>query len=343
MTSFAGLARLAAGLIAAFATLPPAIAADAPDDDPWTPAQRVRIEAADALRQKILPSSLRLRVLLTDPYEEAAKSSPGTPVDLADLARGSTDPLVLMVLGNRCRLRFDAAARDAGALAKRWVEADTQNQAAWIRLADLQGLASGNPEAIATYRRAAQASRWNDQSVEATRVLFAAIPRDIPLEQRVDVLELVMWGPAARASPIELIQTVTAGCRRAELRDACLRILETMVRDTDNLLTLAMATAYSRIVGVPTDVLQERQRRTDFARGSMDEVPHVTDGPIETVTPEQMHQQIAALENVMTRGDLAMLADVRRRSAVPDAAILAREQARREARDKAPQTRTKAP
>lgn len=339
MTSFAGPARLAAGLIAAFVTLSPAIAADAPEGDPWTPAQRVRIEAVDAWRLKVLPASLRLRVLLTQPDREeptGAFRMPGPDrslPQLVDLARGSTDPLVLMVLGQRCGIPVDASPCDAGALARRWVEAETQNQAAWIRLAMTQGLVEERPEALETFRRAAQASTWNDHLRDVSRTLLSALPPDTPLELRVDALEFAQ-APMAGSSPIELLQGVSRGCKVPSLRDACLRILDTMARDTDNLVTQGILVMLSRRAGVPDAGIEDRQRRLDLALAGVALLPGSMTGPLETRTPEDMRQEADRIEDMFRNGDLVALAHVRERSGIPEATLLADARARRIARER---------
>lgn len=288
------------------------------------PQQRIRIAAANSFLLRALPTSLPLRVLLTDTDRTLTgntlspdRNLPG----LIDATKDSNDPLIRMVMAARCRATLDESLCDPVDMAKRWIAVDSQNQVAWMRLADTQGLADGNAEAIATFRRASEATRWDDRSVEVSRILLAVVPADTPQPLRVDVLETLRAAPMARASATELLQTVTAGCRRPELRDACLRILDAMARDAVNVWTLATATGLTRFVRGPEDVLKERQRPTDLAHATEAMVPTLRDDIIETATPEQMRTKTALLTDLMARGELAMLDDVRRRRGLSDTIV----------------------
>lgn len=101
--------------------------------------------------------------------------------DLLEQARGSTDPLVLAILFDRCgRPRINASSRCSPVdLARRWVAADMQNQIAWIALATVLTDAGDLEGARAAWTSAALASTFRDDFLEAARSIVRALPSDL--------------------------------------------------------------------------------------------------------------------------------------------------------------------
>ena len=170
-------------LIGAVSVAPATPADDAKTID-WALAMRgAFVERASALQQ-VLPHDLRTRVLLslpsfvTDADRQVIREDDRDLATLVEQARGSTDPIVLSRLAQRCG--GVGKVCDALQMTERWVDADTQNQAAWLALGQVQWRRQDEAAAKATFVRAARASLWRDDLVETGRFCCGRCRRACP-------------------------------------------------------------------------------------------------------------------------------------------------------------------
>lgn len=115
-------------------------------------------------------------------------------------------------------------------LARRWADADTQNQVAWLTLARIRKARGDDGAARASFERAALASRWHDHYHDAARLLVGTLPRDLSLVER----DVVVGESISQAGPVSLLdalETLGIYCEEGgAMREPCLRIVQTMVR-----------------------------------------------------------------------------------------------------------------
>ncbi len=223
-------------------------------------------------------SDLRLRILFstrTVPFGDDGSYTEQVVIPLrrlVDDARGSTDPLVLSLLLQRCRHgNEDAVATcDRIDVARRWVAADTQNQMAWLALAAESKAAGDVVGARAAFVRGAGASRWHEPDVDLGRVLIDTIPRDATPDDRSTALAATLGAVAATTMPF---QEIAGFCREgdhdADLLDGCRRIVTTMARDTDSLIGLQVAVRLAARAGVDRVVVEGFQRTADAIQWGM--------------------------------------------------------------------------
>lgn len=175
------LRRLSSIRVVVVSTALPVGVATAEEDEEYQPTAAEQA-AQDAWERISIASrasaDLRLRLLLsTDGLEQRDGrmfTKATIPVaTLVEQARGSTDPLTLDLLLKRCLDPAAGKACDSLDVARRWTQADTQNQAAWIALARGQRDASDIDGAHLTFQRGARASTWHDHEEAAARLIAA--------------------------------------------------------------------------------------------------------------------------------------------------------------------------
>lgn len=217
-------------------------------------------------------SDLRVRIVFslgeTEKRGDGYYLSEAIPVEtLVEQARGSTDPIVLSLMVDRCFADLQKANRcDAVDFARRWTVVDTQNELAWIALSTAlsnQGRIDG---ARAAFLRAAQASQWHEYASEVARLLAASIPGKTDAGMRPALL-LAVLSKSFVSLPSGHYQTINRRCKEAALRDACGRILEVMARDAQSLITLNVAASLATARNVlPEAARMNMRQRSDAMR-----------------------------------------------------------------------------
>ncbi len=242
-----------------------------------TPRQQQAQDRFEALRERVGHSAdLRLRIvhsftieLVSVPSEAGPVFGPVTheslsPAELYEQARGTTDPLALDLLLHRCEGTPERC--DRVDLARRWTVADTQNPLAWLALADVLRSRGDDPEARDAFVRAALASHWHEHAWDVSRLVADAAPRDLP------PLERLGWTLHAATIGFAVVDTnlhtAYFYCREGgrvggPLREACLTIAATMMRDGDSLMTVLMAPKLAAAAGAADDVVGAYRQRAD--------------------------------------------------------------------------------
>lgn len=228
---------------------------------------------------------------------------------LVDEAGGSTDPVVLSLLIDRCRDDLRKAGRcDAVDLARRWTVADTQNQLAWVVLATVLANRGDVDDARVAFRRGAQASQWHEYYPEIARSLASVMPKTDDSKTRAALLLAVVTKSFA-GLPSGHYQTISNRCKEVALRDACGRILETMSRDAQSLMTINLAAVLANVrQALPPMTIANLQQRADAMRwaASLNAGRFLDDGSNEA----ELASDIAYLEALIARTEI----DVLRRS-----------------------------
>lgn len=212
-------------------------------------------------------ADLRLRIVFsTGPFRQRSDGTYGrtslVPVDsLVEQARGSTDPVVLDLLALRCGQEPRCDVLDP---LRRWTEADRQNQLAWVRLA---GALKSRGDAVAAreaFLTASRASMWHEHFDDVARLVVAAMPRDMPDDMRL-ITVLLSRSAAGTAVSSTALQTLGAYCKETDavIRDACARIVATMVRDTGTTMPLTIAPTYAARAGVSDFEVAAYQQKSD--------------------------------------------------------------------------------
>ncbi len=230
--------------------------------------------------------------------------------DLLEAARGSTDPLVLQLLLARCRTatRRDAACNDLD-LARRWIQAETQNQAAWIAYATVLEASGDLPRAEEAWQSAARSSTYRDGFSAVVRTIVQAMPADEDPKRRYQ--DLVAAFGIAAAIPGPDLQDAYRGCKVATRRESCARIADVMFRDADNLLVLMIAKWIGSYTGQPDDLVRAREERVRAMQWAVMEMGKDRNDPdaIETGGPQAAVAANAAIEALARRGELASAQD----------------------------------
>ncbi len=241
---------------------------------------------------------------------------------LLEQARGSTDPVVLSLMLDRC----DDASRKAGRcdavdLAHRWTVADTQNQLAWLALSAALAGRGDADGARTTFRRAAEASHWHEHVPETERALVAAAPTSADPRQRAALL-LAVVAKALVASSSAYFQTVNTRCKDDDAKDACGRILEVMARDASSLQTLVVAATLARDRStLPWATVAAIRQRADAMHWAWTLTP---ESDLRTMTPDELTRAVAEMESLIARGEIET-----RRRALQRAGLVESEAARR--------------
>jgi hypothetical protein len=296
----------------------------------YTPTEPDQIARAEVwtrfVASTLVSSDLRLRVSAPidafarcDDGELVIAEDPGLPA-LIELARGSTDPMILATLIARCTALnlAEPAACDAPALADRWTIVDSQNAAAWLAQAEIRRQRGDRDGAGDSVRRALAAPTWHEYDVDRERVLLQAIPKDAAPD---DTLLLVARATHVFTRPHLGTQSAIIGlCLHAVTRDACTRLLDLVYRDATEESDLRLVDFSIAWSNASDEVVRTRQERA----GAVAWARHIALERIKTtVDPDQRAQASIALsrrwvEVGEVRSALDLLAA--ERIAEPDAA-----------------------
>lgn len=256
-------------------------------------------------------SDLRVRIVYSlsgiEGKDGAFRLGEAIPVEtLVDQVRGSTDPIVLSLMVDRCSNDLSKAGRcDAVDLARRWTVADTQNQLAWIALATVLANRGDIDAARTAFRRAAQASQWREYYPEIGRALEMAAPQTHDAKERTAML-LAVLTKSFGSLPNVHYQTINNRCKEVELIAACGRILETMSRDARSLMTLTvaakLATARNALPPATMNTVQQRADAMHWASlSSVRQFQEEPDSEAEAV------RSVSYLEALIAHGEIEML------------------------------------
>ena len=282
----------------------------AEDEDEITLSQRHDVARVEAVVQSFARSSdLRLRILFAldgmDRSGPRPKRRETTSRDmLIDLARGSTDPLVLDLLSAYCRIagagQVPGLPCDRVEVARRGTEADTQNQLAWLTLAEAERDAGRPDEAHAAFERAAGASSWHDQYNDAARVVISALPDDLSSQERSLLLTRAIVD-ASDILPLPQLHALGEFCKEFTLHVPCGRIVETMVRDSQLLLTLNIAVPFASRARLPPETVMQYQRQVDACRYAISRLTGLTPDEEDPDHLPDVNRQRASLLEVGER------------------------------------------
>ncbi len=297
-----------------------------PDDAAATPQER----AAEARWEKFAAQNARsgdLRLQLLFGRNTIALEQ------LVERARGSTDPLVLSTLAERCDAPQSTAKRSAPAnsettgvgcdgveLARRWVAVDTENQLAWLTLATLLDRRGALSEARATFTRAALASSYRTLYGEGARTILRIVPRDLkPIERLAFTYGIV------RMQSVETLltfQPLFRTCKLPEMRDACMHIADTMFRDSETLLELVMATTLSARLDVERETVRHRMERSYAIRWLLTQGVFSDEPSIDDVAA--IDRFVSEVGKRASLGELVWLREVLRQRGVSESEAAAR-------------------
>ncbi len=245
-----------------------------------TPRQQAIADRLDRLRAEYAQSSdLRLRILYSTSGDVEVERRPDNgfyareTISAAELyvqARGSTDPLVLDLRLRRCSVQTKTMdACDRMDLARRWTQADTQNQVAWLTLASVLKYRGDLGAARIAFLRAAQASRWHEHYSDIAQLVVKAMPGQLSPQLRNAMLQNAL-AQAGAGIPFDALRTLGAYCKEdGEMRTACGWIVETMVRDTDTLVALTISVPYAVRARMDPSIVATYQREADAIHWSI--------------------------------------------------------------------------
>jgi hypothetical protein len=214
-------------------------------------------------------SDLRLRVAAPidglarcDDGKLVTAADPGLPA-LIELARGSTDPMILATLVARCTAMnlAEPADCDAPSLADRWTAVDNQNAAAWLAQAEIRRDRGDRDGAAESVRRALAASSWHEYDIDRQRVLLRAIPKD----QAPDAAQrIIAHAKYVFPRPHFGTQSAIIGlCLHATTREACTRLLDLVYRDATEESDLRLVEFSIAWSNASDEVVRSRQERAD--------------------------------------------------------------------------------
>lgn len=213
--------------------------------------------------------NLRQRAILTyrepGPLAELAQAiSPGTPGQLAKLARGSKDPIVLLALSHDCEMPDSGC--DALDFAARFAALEPLNAAAWLNLISLQRRAGRNKAAAQSALRVAQATDWNEYYFPMIQSLMPIIPKAVSAAARLKGTE----GALARVGllPQTPIEAVAPFCQRENER-GCAHLLAVLMKDPQTLRQVAVSAGVSRRSRLPEDVVETRREAAEAYRWAL--------------------------------------------------------------------------
>jgi hypothetical protein len=273
--------------------LPAMSVADETEGDPVAAAAWKRM--AELGRQS---SDLRVRIVYSLGDLElrdggGVRQQEAIPIEtLVEQARGSTDPVVLSLLVDRCSDDLRKAGRcDPVDPARRWTVADTQNQLAWVALSTVLASSGDVDAARVAFCRAAQASQWHEYYPEVGRLLESVAPKGGDPATRATLL-LAVLTRSFLAVPYSHYQTINTRCKEAAASDACGRILETMSRDGQSLMTINLAaslgTARSTLPVANVAILRQRSDAMQWAAlssaGRIEENPTTEAGAVRSAS-----------------------------------------------------------
>ncbi len=252
---------------------------------------------------------------------------------LVERARGSTDPLVLSTLSERCDAPVSTGKSSAAAsgettfigcdgveLARRWVAVDTENQLAWLTLATLLDRRGALDEARSTFMRAARASSYRTLYGEAARTILRIVPRDLsPSEQLAFAYGIVRM---QSAQPFPTFQPLFRTCKLPDMRDACVHIADTMFRDSATVIELFTATELSGRLDVERETVRYRTERFYAMRWLMRQGIAPDEPSIDDAAA--IDRFVDDVEKRASRGELAWFREQFRRRGVSEAEAAAR-------------------
>ena len=247
-------------------------------------------------------------------------------------ARGSTDPLVLSILSERCDAPMSTNKKsetapattstdcDGVELARRWVAVDTENQLAWLTLATLLDRRGALDEARSTFMRAARASSYRTLYGEAARTILRIVPRDLNPSERLSFAYGIVR--VQSAVPFPTFQPLIRTCKLTEMRDACMRIADIMFRDCESLIELFTATELSGRLGVERETARYRIERFYALRWLMRQGIAPDEPSIDDAAT--IDRFVGDLEKRASLGELAWFRDLLRQRGVSEAEAAAR-------------------
>lgn len=269
----------------------PGRAAGVDDDSPIVTARQQAVQdRVEAFRTDLQRSGdPRLRILFSSSMEvvEVPSADGGKALGtrthewipaatLYEQTSGSTDPLVLHLMLMRCRSASTDPC-DGLDLATRWTQADTQNQVAWIALASVLRQRGDDAGARAAFERAALASRWHEDAWDIARLVSDATPSEFgPLERLAWTTQAVTIGFTTPSDyPTISVFCKEGGRRGGTLRAACLRIVDTMMRDGGSAMAWVLAPTFAAM-GQASDsqVALYRQRSEALYWALWQTLPH---------------------------------------------------------------------
>ncbi len=222
------------------------------------------------LRVRIIYSTETLMTDETDLTKGIYTHEVTPAAELVEQARGSTDPLVLDLMVHRCGSSAVRGSCDAVTFARRWTEADTQNQLAWLTLASVLKTRGALDDARATFVRAAQASSWHEHYLDVARVLAGASPAVDTPRMRYAVLINALSRASVTGLPFGTLRVLGDYCKEdGEVRAACARIVATMIRDSDNLMSLTLAPPFARRAHVDPTIVATYLQESEAVHWSM--------------------------------------------------------------------------
>ena len=229
---------------------------------------------------------------------------------LADLARGSTDPIVLSLLVGMCgndRLKPRPTC-DARAIAQQWTVADTQNQVAWLTLASVLRWSGDEAGSRAAFERGARASTWHESYDEGTRVIAAAMPKGLGPRARMALLQQALGASAAWLTPSAAISELNFRCKDDSLRVACARVIDTIDGDGGSMMSRQLAASMGRRSGFDPETMTRRTRTLDTLTYAS--IHSGFKGYDEIVDPTELDRQADQLDRRVALGEMAWLREL---------------------------------
>ena len=314
--SLHGYARLAAIVIAGATSMShaEALAKFAPSAS--VPEARTLDDQGDAFRRS---SDLRLRIVystetkvIVDEHEQITGIAVDERIPVADLveqARGSTDPLVLGLMVQRCAADAKRPSCDAVEFARRWVQADTQNQLAWLTLASVLKARSDVDGARTTFLRAALASSWHEHYGDLARVLAGAVPLDIPPRLRHAVLTNALGQAATWGIPSTAVKTLGDYCKEdGDVRAACARLVATMFRDDETLTGLTLAAPFAQRAHMDSTIVASYLQKSEAVHWAIVSLATSFIAPVDldTTDDEAVLRDNARLQAMIDLGERSL-------------------------------------
>ena len=322
----------------AMTTLAAAAQVDETDDNPVrTPLQQALVDAVEHDSTTLNESTdLALRAIysvggLEEHPDHTFHQHENVPIaTLVDLARGSTDPLLLDVLVARCGKRTRCDRVD---LAARWTLADTENQVAWLTLASVRADASDRSGARVAFLRAAQASVWHGHYGDALRRADRALPADLAAPLRATTLRMI-FARSALALPFPALRALSAFCKEDadDVRAACATIVRTIERDADELLSLRMAEFAAVSARMDAQAVERDRQKVDALRWATAETAPLGAeawDPSDPTETSSLRAAIQQLERRIAMGERPYLEAFLREAHVSDADAAKRYEASR--------------
>ncbi len=253
-------------------------------------------------------SDLRLRMALSAPGMEQRADGMWIAVEtvptstLYEQARGSTDPLVLDLLLTRCALPAARPPCDRLDIARRWTAVDTGNMVAWLALAAVHRGRGDVQAARAAVLRASQAFEWHDHYNDIARLIAKAIPVDADARQRNAALHTSLR-VAGTGIPFHATQTLSAFCHETgPSREACLRIIDVMVRDGDTLISQTLSAPLAARANASEQAVTALRTKSDALHWASTQLARAQD---DIEDQETLDRRNAELQTRVEQGERA--------------------------------------